>query len=345
MSQREVRAMTVVAPVVQAAETDRRRFVGGSDIAAIMGVGATYADANGRRIQQTPFSVWAKKTADTLEEMDPDRKRFLDRRKRWEGPIRQMLEEEFEAKIVRFNQRYVDPTHDFFACELDYEWLDPVSGLEENGEIKTVSPFAFGERHGWGEPGTSDVPIHYAAQAMWGLGITGRRRCMVTALIGLDDLLFYPIERDEETIAGMQKAAVEFWERFVVPRVTPSPQSMEDLRVLMQRAKGRPVELTPEIHGKLLQLRKVRGELEAFGRSEEELAFTVGAFVLAGWGVSNPEDGEDATLTLGGVPVATWNKQGGSYLDQKRLKVEQPELVRKFTVQHLYRVLRFKKQS
>lgn len=335
--------MSALAPVVQAPETDRRRFVGGSDIAAIMGVGASYRDAGGRSIQQTPFSVWAKKTAETLEEMDPDRRRFLDRRKRWEGPIRQMLEEEFDAKILRFNQRYVDLERDFFACELDYEWLDPATGLEENGEIKTVSPFAFSERHGWGDPGTSDVPIHYAAQAMWGLGITGRRRCMVTALIGLDDLLFYPIERDEETIAGMRKAAVEFWERFVVPRVTPSPQSMEDLRILMQRARGRPVELTPDIHTKLQHLRKVRGDLEAMGRSEEELAFEVGAFVLAGWGLTKPEEGEDATLTLGGVPVATWNKQRGAYLDQKKLKLEQPELVRKFTVKHQYRVLRFRK--
>jgi predicted phage-related endonuclease len=326
-------------------EVDRRRFIGGSDIAAIMGVGGTFKEADGRYVTQTPFTVWSKKTAHQVEEMDPDKRRFLDRRKRWEGPIRQMLEEEFDAKIVGFNQRYVDPEVPFFASEIDFEWVDPETGQVENGEIKTVSPWAYGEKQGWGDPGTSDVPIHYAAQAMWGLGVKRRSRCMLAAMVGLDDILFYPIKADPVTIATMRQVAVEFWNRFVVPRVPPEPQSAEDVRIQMLRKTGRPVELDVVTFEKLQKLRVVRGSLEAFNLEEDSLLVDVGRFILAGWGLDDPAQGEDASLTMGGRTVATWKKQGGSHLDQKRLKVERPEIVREFTKAHQYRVLRFPKSK
>ena len=326
-------------------EVDRRRFIGGSDIAAIMGVGGTFKEADGRYVTQTPFTVWSKKTADHVEDMDPDKRRFLDRRKRWEGPIRQMLEEEFDAKIVGFNQRYVDPEVPFFASEIDFEWVDPETGQVENGEIKTVSPWAYGEKQGWGDPGTSDVPIHYAAQAMWGLGVKRRSRCMLAAMVGLDDILFYPIKADPVTIATMRQVAVEFWNRFVVPRVPPEPQSAEDVRIQMLRKTGRPVELDVVTFEKLQKLRVVRGSLEAFNLEEDSLLVDVGRFILAGWGLDDPAQGEDASLTMGGRTVATWKKQGGSHLDQKRLKVERPEIVREFTKAHQYRVLRFPKSK
>ena len=330
---------------MEASTVDRRRWIGGSDIAAIMGVGGTFKEADGRYVTQTPFTVWSKKTADHVEDMDPDKRRFLDRRKRWEGPIRQMLEEEFDAKIVGFNQRYVDPEVPHFAAEIDFEWVDPATGEVENGEIKTVSPFAYGETHGWGDPGTSDVPIHYAAQAMWGIGIKHRRRCMLAALIGLDDIVFYPINADPDTISTMRQVAGEFWNRFVVPRVPPEPQSAEDVRIQMLRKTGRPVELDVVTFEKLQKLRVVRGSLEAFNLEEDSLLVDVGRFILAGWGLDDPAQGEDATLTMGGRTVATWKKQGGSHLDQKRLKVERPEIVREFTKPHQYRVLRFPKSK
>jgi len=326
-------------------EVDRRRFIGGSDIAAIMGVGATFKEADGRYVTQTPFTVWSKKTADRTEEMDPDKRRFLDRRKRWEGPIRQMLEEEFDAKIVGFNQRYVDPEVPFFASEIDFEWLDPETGKVENGEIKTVSPFAYGEKHGWGDPGTGDVPIHYAAQAMWGLGVKRRTRCMVAALVGLDDIVFYPIKADPATITTMREVASEFWTRFVVPRVPPAPQSGEDVRIQMLRKTGRPVELDAPTYERLTKLRQVRVLLETAALEEEGLLVDVGSYILKQWGQEDPLLVEDASLTVGGKVVATWKKQGGSHLDQKRLKVERPEIVREFTKAHQYRVLRFPKSK
>lgn len=338
------------------AELDRKTYVGGSDIAAIMGLAPSYGGDRG-----TPVSVWQQKLGEVTGQMDAEKRLFLDRRKRWEPVVRQMLTEEFDARITAFNNRYVDPAVPYFAAEVDFEWLDPVSETTENGEIKTVSPRAFGERFGWGEPGTDQVPIHYAAQCMWGLMVTGRRRCVLAAMVGLDDMLFYPIERDEETITAMREAALVFWNEHVLAKRPPEPQTFMDVQRLMARSKERPVQLSAEAHARLRQLEALRASIAAREEEAELLALELGAFVCKAWDVANPyvlpeawkldkktkqlvpDTLEPAGLYYDGARVGTWKKQARSFIDQKTLKAELPEVAERFMKTTESRVLRFVK--
>lgn len=325
------------APLRNAGELDRRTYIGSSDAAAIMGLGA---------YGRTAYTCYCAKIGEPATEMDDADRKFLERRKRWEGPIVEMLREEFGGKITGINQRYIDPEHDFMASEIDFEWCD-ANGEIQNGEIKTVSPFAFGERHGWGEEGTSDIPVHYAAQVMFGLMVTRRQTCVVAAMVGLDNMIFYRLDRDEETIAAMRAEAVRFWNEHVLARVPPNPQTMRDMKLIMDRIGGRPVELTDEVIAKLDQLHQARETAKSLteaGGTIDQLAFEIGQYVLDAWGY--PRDCADtvtdnAVLNFRGRKVATWNRQRGAHLDQKRLKIEQPQIVRDYTKEHFYRVLRF----
>lgn len=313
-------------------QTDRRRFLGGSDIAAVMGLGA---------YGRTALSVYFSKIGEAPDELDPDKRKFLERRKRWEGPIVEMLREDFDAEIVAINQRYIDPAHDFLAAEIDFEWRDPADGSIQNGEIKTVSPFAFGEAQGWGEAGTDEVPIHYAAQVMHGLGVTGRRTCIVAAMVGIDNMVFYRVERDEETVQNMRARAVEFWTRNVLAKIPPEPQDMADMMRLYSRVNGKPVIVTGEVRELVEQLRQVRASIKSFELAEEEIAFKICDAVRAQWGVQPDEDPQDnAALICDGVTIATWKKQRGATLDQKRLRAEKPEIVSAYTKEYFFRVLR-----
>ena len=94
---------------------DRTKYIGGSNAAAIMGLGA---------YEQTPLGVYMVKTGQSIEVMDEQKKLFLNRRKRWEGPIVEMLREEFDGEIVTINRRYQDSEYDFMAAEIDFEWRD-----------------------------------------------------------------------------------------------------------------------------------------------------------------------------------------------------------------------------
>lgn len=329
---------TVLEVIPEDDTYDRTKYIGGSNVGAVMGVGA---------YEQTPLSVYMVKTGQSLEAMDETTKLFLARRKRWEGPIIEMLREEFDAEIVAINKRYRDSQFPYLACELDFEWRDN-DGRIQDGEIKTVSPFAFGDRGGWGEAGTDEIPIHYAAQVMHGLGMTGRSVCIVAAMVGLDNMVFYRVERDDATIAEMRERCILFWENNVLARIPPEPISMQDIVRLTTKMRGKPVEINNDIKAKLDQLINIRASKKGIEFAEEEIGFEVFNFVRKAWGEPVTEvadlSPDNAVLMYDGKKYATWNRQRGVWLDQKRLKEEKPELVKAYQKENFFRVLRIAKR-
>jgi predicted phage-related endonuclease len=185
---------------------------------------------------------------------------------------------------------------------------------------------------------------------MFGLMVTGRSRCIVAALVGLDNMIFYQLDRDEETIAAMRAEAVRFWHEHVLARVPPDPQTMRDMKLIMDRIGGRPAALNADMVEKIAQLQEARATAKALtehGGTIEQLEFDIGAYVLNAWGYPSDAGGlattDNAILTFEGRKVATWNRQRGAHLDQKRLKLERPEIIEQYTQEHFYRVLRFPK--
>lgn len=314
-------------------DIDRSTYLGSSDIAPILGVDP---------YDRTPLTVYLQKIGELAGITDPERIKFLKRRKRWEGPIVQMLREEFDGEIVAVNQRYRDPAHPFLAAEIDFEWRD-ADGSIQNGEIKTVSPFAFGERYGWGAEGTDEIPVHYHAQVMYGLGRTGRRKTVVAAMSGLDNMHFYVAHRDDEIIDGMTATAVAFWKK-VQARTPPDPISMTDVMRLYDRRRGRPVELTEEMATALQNLRTCRAALKAHKDDADALELEIAKYVCAQWNIDAAEPTTDAaTLLYQGQKLATWAAGRGAHLDQSRLKTDHPKLVADYTVPHYFRSFRFPK--
>lgn len=316
-------------------EPDRKRYIGGSDVAAILGL-----DPYGK----TPYTTYLAKIGEAPAEMDADKRRFLERRKRWEGPIVEMLREEFGGEIVATNNRYIDAEHDFMAAEIDFEWRD-ADGSAQNGEIKTVSPRAFGERYGWGEEGSDEVPIHYAAQVMHGLGVTGRKVCVVAAMIGLDSMIFYRIERDDDLIADIRGKLTKFWTQHVVPRRPPEPIVIEDQIKMMLRQKGRPVQLTDEQLSMLKRIREIGQSISRLEEEDKEVKFQLLDTIRRAWDAPSVEElpEDNALLMRGEVVVSKYAHTRGASLDQKKLKLDNPDLVRKYTREYHYRKLTFLK--
>lgn len=345
---------------------DRQKYLGGSDVAAIFGVSPW----------KTPYDLWLDKTTPRSEEpqLDPAKAKFFRRRKRQEPVIAEMLMEEYGMEVTRLSlddnpNRYKDPEHPFMAAEIDFEFVMTQSVREHfpdrpefaaipdgtllNGEIKTVHPFKAFE---WGEQGSEEVPIHYAAQVMHGLGVTRRPAAIVAALFGLDILVAFPIMADQDTIAAMREKAVHFWNVNVLQGIPPDPVSVDDVKRMYYGYKGKPVDLSDDALQALKDIEAIRGRKQAFENDMATCEWTVARCVAFNWGVDAIETSkkkndtkpdvtstEDAVLMYGGVQVGSWNRQRGSFLDQKRLAAEKPEIVQAYNVEHLYRVFRLKK--
>lgn len=330
----EIVELAVAVPLQEVGEIDRHTYLGSSDCAAVLGLGAYGA---------TPLTVYMKKIGEQVEELDPKHQLFLMRRKRWEGPIVEMLREEFDGEIVNVNQRYADPEFPFLAAEVDFEWVDG-DGATQSGEIKTCSPFAFGESQGWGEEGSSDIPVHYAAQVMFSLMVTGRQTCIVAAMVGLDSMIFYRVERDDEVIADMRARCVAFWNDHVLARIPPEPINLDDVMRLTLKMRGRPVEADDVMAENLRKLKQVRGSIATMNDEKDDLMFQVGTAVWKSWQADpNAPPKDNASILRGGIEIARWNAQSTTRIDAKSLRESEPEIAAKFSKTTTSRVLRFVK--
>ena len=173
-------------------QLDRTKYLGSSDVAAILGISPW----------RTPLDVYLDKVQPRINPVDPAKQKIFTRGQRMEPYVIDILSEETGLVITKRGERYRDTEHDFLAAEIDAE---AESG--ENIEIKTVSPFKSKE---WGEEHTDSVPIHYNAQAQHGLMVTGKEVCIFGVLIGGDDFRIYKVERDDETIAAIREREVDF---------------------------------------------------------------------------------------------------------------------------------------
>lgn len=309
--------MSAVLAVIPDEQHDRARFIGGSDIAAVLGISPW----------KTPFQLWQRKTIARAETKDDSTgRRVKQRGHRWEAVVAEMLVEHLESEghtveIVASNRRYQDPDVSFLAAEIDFEVR--LDGEDEitNVELKTVHPFA--ARH-WGDAGTDDIPVWYTAQAMHGLGVTRRNRCIVAPLFGADEIRAHLIVRDDETIEAMRRRAIDFWHLYVLPGVAPEPTSLADLAALYPGSES-DVTLIADDHlkGLWLRLRALQNEIKARESEFDALAFEVQKVMQDATSLALP--GDD------GKTVITWKPRTSSWLDQDALKEQHPRLVRQFT--------------
>ena len=299
--------MNAQLAVIPDEQHDRARFIGGSDIAAVLGISPW----------RTPLQLWERKTQPPSEERAA--RGAKKRGHRWEAVVGEMLVEHLEERghrveIVGTNTRYQDAALPFLAAEIDFEIrLDDEEDIT-NVELKTVHPF---KTHEWGDAGADEAPIWYTAQAMHGLGVTGRRRCLIAPLFGADEIRAYPLVRDDETIAALRERAAFFWNHHVLTGLPPEPQSLKDLAALYP---GKPdVTLIADAHlkGLALRLRAIQAEIKAREAEFDAVAFDVQRAM------------QDATtLIVDDEKAVTWKPRAHTWFDQAALKEQDPKLHR-----------------
>ena len=292
----------------------RRKYIGGSDVAAILGISPW----------KTPLDLYLEKTQPRAEDdLSPDRMRVLTRGQRMEPYVVELLSEETGLQVVRRNARYIDPELPFLAAEIDAE-----AETGENIEIKTVSPFKARE---WGEQQSDEIPVHYTAQAMHGLMVTGRAVCVFGVLIGGDDFRVYRVERDEETIAAIRAREAAFWRNHIEAGVPPEPTTVADIKTLYGRDAGTAIEASEDVLRHLNDLRNLQAQLKELGAQAEAAKEAIQLYMA-----------DAAVLTVGGKPAATWKTQAAARFDQSAFKAAHPELFEQFKATSESRVFRIK---
>jgi len=167
-----------------------RNWIGGSDIAAVMGLSRW----------KTPLQLWAEKTG-KIEPDDLSGKEAVEWGTRLEEVVAKKFQEMTGVKVRRSPKRYTHPNHQHFKCQVDRL----VEGTDDLLEVKTCSAWLTKEWEG------EEIPRDYILQVMWQLGITKRKVGYIAVLIGGQAFKYKKVTFDPAMFKKMIESAVEFW--------------------------------------------------------------------------------------------------------------------------------------
>jgi putative phage-type endonuclease len=181
----------------------RKRGVGGSDVAAIMGLSPW----------KSPLEVWLEKTG-RADSPDLSGKEAVAMGNELESVVLGMYRRRHPtSKVQRVNAICVDSARPWAQASLDGIVRDLGSGWGVL-EIKTGS-----RESEWAE----GVPLHYLTQVTHYLAVTGYQFADVAALVGDYGLHYheYRVTRDEGDLRAVVEAVDEFWCDYVEKDAMP----------------------------------------------------------------------------------------------------------------------------
>lgn len=206
----------------------RRKWVGGSDAPAILGVDPW----------RTAADVWHEKVygvdGKTNDAMDA-------------GSL-------LEPSVLAWAQRELGPLIDFgrqmttddglLGCTLDAVRLDDGAVVQ----VKTTGICGPGEPDAWGEPGTDQVPERVIVQTHHEMVVCGAALAWVPVLIGGRGFVMYRVDRNRELAKAVADAGRRFMVENVAKRVAPTDSvvALETLQRLRREPDKRvtvPVEV------------------------------------------------------------------------------------------------------
>jgi predicted phage-related endonuclease len=307
-----------------AEEVDRTTFLGGSDISALYGLNP----------YMNIVDLWQYKTKQKVPPPDTVLQYRRKQRGRKLEPfvvdmgVDKLREQGHDVKIVCANQRYADPRHSFFSCEIDFELM--LDGEHVNGDCKTV-----GYQHagtGWGVEGTDEIPAGHAAQFYWGQGITKRGKTVVFALRGLDDVKIYMLEAHQPTIEAVRRDALTFWKDNVVGGATPVIKTYEEALAAWAYDDSQDIAASEGVLEAVTALRTARLAKKVAEANEEAAQLTIATYM-----------GTRSKLMTPAGLVLSWKTQEARRIDVERLRTEEPAIAAKFTKASISRVMRLHK--
>ena len=235
----------------------RSRGIGGSEVAAIMGL-----DPN-----RDKFSVYADKLGLIARSAPNPRMRWG---KLLEKAIAEGYSEETGFATVWCDRTMANPERPWQIYTADawvWESLDGIGEPSGGLDAKNVS---HDQAYKWGEPGTDDIPNNLALQMHWYCSAAGKPWWDVAGLFGGNDLRVFRIHRDPQIEDVCLDECWRFWNEHVLARKQPdigcSPAAGEYLRQRFPKNTEQLRVATPDERNLLAQLKTVSQEWDRVNR-------------------------------------------------------------------------------
>jgi putative phage-type endonuclease len=283
----------------------RRTGVGGSDIAAILGL-SRYKSA---------VEVYQEKRGE-LGASESSERMY------WGVALEDLIAREYARRHqtrVWNRPTFRHARYEFAVANIDRAvhtvgWAawDKQDGGKTGLECKTADKANALE---WGEEGSDQIPVEYLLQCQWYLFVCEAERWDVALLLGGNDYREYRIARDDDLIGDLIEAAGSFWEG-VQSGTPPQPKTSEDLAYLYRRDSGKTVEADSTVACAVADLKATREQIKQLTETEERQCFAVKTYMA-----------DAAVLRYHGDVLATWKTTKDKIsFEREKFAREQPDL-------------------
>ena len=294
----------------------RKKGIGGSDVAAIMGLSPW----------RTPAEVWLEKTS-RAEPQDLSDRPHVQRGVDLESYVGTKFKESHRGfRTKRVNAICQSIERPWAQASLDYEVAEPNSQILRNKGGKFQQGIDWGVLEIKTSRNDADwkdgIPAYYLTQVMHYLSVTGREFAWVAVQFDSDwlwEYREYRIERDEEDIAAINAAVDTFWHEFVEADVMPVlVGTAGEAQGLTQMFATPTVESFTTTDADTLQLvsdYQDASEREKQAKADKQTASTL---LMA-------KIGEHKQMFTDTAKV-TWSRSEQERFDTKRFKADHPDL-------------------
>ena len=287
----------------------RKLGIGGSDVAAVAGI--------------SPWKSRLEVYREKVGEAEPEDESFDDALAKTlgvllEDAVATLYEMRTGHKLHRVLQTKVHPKIPILRANLDRR----IVGANRGAEIKVVG---FNMEPEWGDEGTDEIPIYYAAQVQHYMGVTGLPAFDIPVLfLGTRRFKIFEIKRDGAIIVALQAQAMQFWENHVLPQVPPEPRTLADVLALypQDRDPESYVVAGEDIIATLVDLIGAKAAGKAAKALETAAKIKVQKFM-----------GDNALIRDPGTQeiLCTWRSNQVNRIDTKRLREKSPDVAAEFT--------------
>jgi len=304
----------------------RRKGIGGSDVAAMLGLSQ----------YNTPYTLWLDKTGRDSGDSDISEPAY------WGNTLEDIVAQEFAKrsgnKIQRVNQLLVGE-QPWMLANIDRAVVNrEISGRVylKDGRLTTDQILECKTANGflaklWGDTEES-VPDYYLTQCQWYLGITQAEICHMAVLIGGQSFRMYRIQRDDELIDMLQSEARTFWNDYVLADQPPDPTTLSDCAHRWAAHTDGQVHEADDDMAVLISEYKALGEaIKEAESNRDEMKLQI---------VKTMQEAE--VIMHGGKKLLTYKTQEANRFDTKSFRAEHPDLADQFTKTSTSRVLRLK---
>jgi len=296
---------------------ERKNYIGGSDVAAILGYSKW----------KTPIDVFLEKTTDY--ERSPDVRR--DFNLKVGKALEDIIIDDYVTKNNILMNRNVELTHESINYLIGHP--DGLSGYGEPIyllEVKTV----YAENDEWGEEGTDQIPVDYLYQAAFYCWLKKIEFCIIIVYFkDFGKIKHYKYTRNESIEKEMEEKLPEFWENYVLKNEMPPAVRATDISHAYKRIET--IKLDVDKHAILTAMQQhkdLTAKIKELKDHKDELREQI-VLSLGGYGqIVNWENEK----------IGTFTNQLSKRVDMERLKKEYPDVYAACLKESYSQVLRIK---